>query len=174
MLDHGRLVLDGEPGDAIRTFREHLHGTLANVAEAAPDGDGAGVIGNVAIHHAHDAEPPPPAARGAGRHRRRRRPGRSRSPSPCCASRSPIAPAPDCSRVDTDALGQPLPPISAPRQLHIAIKGVWLLDGEYPVSLHLADRVTGRVLDWREAVATFEVVNEGRAEGTVALDVTIA
>ena len=50
---------------------------------------------------------------------------------------------------------------------------MWLLDGEYPVSIRLADRVTGTVIDWREAVATFEVVNEGRAEGTVALDVTI-
>ena len=75
--------------------------------------------------------------------------------------------------VDSDALGQPLPAITAPQQLRIAIKGVWLLDGEYPVSLRLADRVTGAVIDWREAVATFEVVNEGRAEGTVALDVTI-
>ncbi len=28
VLDHGRLVLDGEPGKAIRVFREHLHGQL--------------------------------------------------------------------------------------------------------------------------------------------------
>ena len=76
--------------------------------------------------------------------------------------------------VDSDALGQPLPAIIAPQQLHISIKGVWLLDGEYPVSIRLVDRVTGTVIDWREAVATFQVVNEGRAEGTVALDVTIA
>jgi ABC-type polysaccharide/polyol phosphate transport system ATPase subunit len=173
VLDHGRLVLDGRPGDAIRTFREHLHGTLANVAEAAPDSEGAGVIGNVAIHHAHmtsrrhllpgepvdiviDVDPDQPIAEPVLRVEVADRAGTR------------------LFAVDSDALGQPLPPISAPRQLHIAIKGVWLLDGEYPVSLRLADRVTGRVLDWREAVATFEVVNEGRAEGTVALDVTIA
>ena len=30
------------------------------------------------------------------------------------------------------------------------------------------------VIDWRESVARFEVVNEGRAVGTVALDVSIA
>ena len=53
VLDHGRLVLDGTPGDAIRTFREHLHGTLADVPDVAHRIDGAGVIGHVEIHHAH-------------------------------------------------------------------------------------------------------------------------
>jgi hypothetical protein len=76
--------------------------------------------------------------------------------------------------VDSDALGQPLPPITGPQQLRISIKGVWLLDGEYPVSLRLSDRASGTVLDWREAATRFEVVNEGRAEGTVAFDVTIS
>ena len=77
--------------------------------------------------------------------------------------------------VDSDALGAATAGDQhGPQQLRIAIKGVWLLDGEYPVSIRLADRLTGNVIDWRESVATFEVVNEGRAEGTVALDVTIA
>ena len=29
VINHAELVLDGAPGDAIRTFREHLHGNLA-------------------------------------------------------------------------------------------------------------------------------------------------
>jgi ABC-2 type transport system ATP-binding protein len=173
VLDHGRLVLDGHPGDAIRTFREHLHGTLANLDPAASDGESAGVIGTVAIHHAHAAT------------RHHLLPG---EPLDIVVDVRPSRPITDpvlrveiadrsgtrLFAIDSDALGQPLPPIGAPQQLRIAIKGVWLLDGEYPVSLRLADRVTGRVIDWREAVATFEVVNEGRAEGTVALDVTIS
>jgi ABC-2 type transport system ATP-binding protein len=173
VLDHGRLVLDGHPGDAIRTFREHLHGTLANLSEATQDGDGAGVIAAVAIHHAH-----------AGT-RHHLLPG---EPLDIVVDVDPKRPIADpvlrveiadragtrLFAVDSDAAGQPLPPIGAPQQLRIAIKGVWLLDGEYPVSLRLADRVTGDVIDWREAVTTFEVINDGRAEGTVALDVTIS
>lgn len=173
VLDHGRLVLDGQPGDAIRTFREHLHGTLANVAETASEPGDAGVIGSVAIQHAHmssrhhllpgepvdivvDVEPDEPIVEPVLRVEVADRAGTR------------------LFAVDSDALSQPLAPITSPQQLRIAIKGVWLLDGEYPVSLRLADRATGRVVDWREAVATFEVVNDGRAEGTVALDVTIA
>ena len=173
VLDHGRLVLDGPPGDAIRTFREHLHGTLADVPDVAHRLDGAGVIGHVEIHHAHLAT------------RQHLLPG---EPLDIVVDIAPEQPIDNpvlrveigdraghrLFAVDSDALGQPLPAITAPQQLRIAIKGVWLLDGEYPVSIRLADRVTGNVIDWRESVATFEVVNEGRAEGTVALDVTIA
>ena len=39
VLDHGRLILDGEPGKAIRVFREHLHGQLDVKGVLAPDVD---------------------------------------------------------------------------------------------------------------------------------------
>ena len=172
VLDHGRLVLDGAPGDAIRTFREHLHGTLADVPDAAHRLDGAGVISHVEIHHAHLAT------------RTHLLPGEPLDIVVHIAPEQPIDDpvlrieignrAGQCLfAVDSDALGQPLPAISGPQQLRFAIKGVWLLDGDYPVSIRLADRLTGTVIDWREAVARFEVVNEGRAEGTVALDVNV-
>jgi ABC-2 type transport system ATP-binding protein len=173
VLDHGRLVLDGLPGDAIRTFREHLHGTLADAAEDGGRAAALGVIGNVEVHHAHVAT------------RQHLLPG---EPLEIVADVAPQQPLPDpvlrveigdrdgrlLFAVDSDALGQPLPPLDAPQQLRVAVKGVWLLDGEYPVSLRLASRATGAVVDWREAATTFQVVNEGRAEGTVALDVTIS
>jgi ABC-2 type transport system ATP-binding protein len=173
VFDHGRLVLDGAPGDAIRTFREHLHGTLADVPDAAHRLDGAGVISRVEIHHAHLAT------------RTHLLPGEPLDIVVHIAPEQPIDDpvlrieignrAGQCVfAVDSDALGQPLPAISGPQQLRIAIKGVWLLDGDYPVSIRLADRVTGTVIDWREAVARFEVVNDGRAEGTVALDVNVS
>ena len=172
VLDHGKLVLDGPPGDAIRTFREHLHGSLVDVPDAAHRLDGTGVISHVEVHHAHIAT------------RQHLLPG---EPLDIVVQVDPEQPIDDpvlrveigdhagnrLFAVDSDALGQPLSAITAPHQLRIAIKGVWLLDGEYPVSIRLADRVTGTVIDWREAVARFEVVNEGRAEGTVALDVTV-
>jgi ABC-2 type transport system ATP-binding protein len=172
VLDHGRLVLDGSPGDAIRSLREHLHG-LGDAASPALDTAAAGSISSVAIHHPHVAT------------RAYLLPG---EPLDIVVDIAPASPIPEpvlgveisdlsgtrLFSVDSDALGQPLPPIDAPQQLRVAIKGVWLLDGEYPVSLRLADRRTGDVIDWREAVTSFQVVNEGRAEGTVSFDVTIA
>ena len=172
VLDHGRLVLDGAPGDAIRTFREHLHGTLADVPDVAHRLDGAGVIGHVEIHHAHLAT------------RRHLLPG---EPLDIVVDIAPEQPIDDpvlrveigdraghrLFAVDSDALGQPLPAITEPQQLRVAIKGIWLLDGRVPGVAPARRPGHRRVIDWREAVATFEVVNEGRAEGTVALDVTI-
>jgi ABC-type polysaccharide/polyol phosphate transport system ATPase subunit len=173
VLDHGQLVLDGLPGDAIRIFREHLHGTLADVPDIAHRLADAGIIGHVEVHHAHLATRPHVL------------PG---EPIDIVVDVDPEQPIDDpvlrveigdragnrLFAVDSDALGQPLAAITGPQQLRIAFKGVWLLDGEYPVSLRLASRATGTVIDWREAVATFQVVNEGRAEGTVAFDVTIS
>ena len=174
VLDHGRLVLDGAPGDAIRMFREHLHGTLADVPDVAHRLDGAGVIGHVEIHHAHLATrrhllpgEPLDIVVDLARRAADRRPGARVEIGDRAGHR--------LFAVDSDALGQPLPADRrAAAAAHRASRAIWLLDGEYPVSLRLADRVTGEVIDWREAVATFEVVNDGRAEGTVALDVTIA
>jgi hypothetical protein len=75
--------------------------------------------------------------------------------------------------VDTDGLGQPLGPLTADRTVRIAIRGIWLLDGEFPISLKLSDRASGEVIDWREAAASFEVADVGRADGTVAFDVHV-
>ena len=54
VLDHGRLILDGEPGKAIRVFREHLHGQLDVKGVLAPDAT-AGAISAVRVHHVHEA-----------------------------------------------------------------------------------------------------------------------
>ena len=40
-----------------------------------------------------------------------------------------------CSPSTATPSAQPLPAITAPQRLRIAIKGVWLLDGEYSVSI---------------------------------------
>lgn len=168
VLDHGRLVLDGLPGDAISSFREHLHGTLADTPAAA---SGA-AISDVAIHHTNEGS------------RAHLLPGEPLDVvvdiDPEQPIREPILGIEIADRagnrlfgVDSDALGQPLGAITGPQQLRITIGGVWLLDGVYRVSLKLSDRASGDVVDWRDAVATFEVVSAGRAEGTVALDVTI-
>jgi ABC-type polysaccharide/polyol phosphate transport system ATPase subunit len=171
VLDHGRLVLDGEPGKAIRVFREHLHGQLDLKGVLVPEADG-GAISAVRVRHAHEAT------------RRHLVPGESLTVEVDLSAAAPIPePVLDIEigdrngqvlfHVDTDGLGQPMPPLTADRTVKIGIGGIWLLDGEFPISLKLSDRASGEVIDWREGAATFEVADDGRADGTVAFDVTV-
>jgi ABC-2 type transport system ATP-binding protein len=168
VINHAELVLDGTPGDAIRVFREHLHGNLAERPIVASN---TNVIADVAIRY------PDPG-------RVHIRPG---EPLTIVADIRPDVPIAEpvlsveindqrgniVFGVDTDGLGTPLPKIDEPRPITIRFDRTWLLDGEFPVTLKLTDRASGEVVDWREAVVSFEVTSAGRAEGTVALDVTI-
>jgi ABC-2 type transport system ATP-binding protein len=171
VLDHGRLVLDGEPGKAIRVFREHLHGQLDLKGVLVPEADG-GAISAVRVRHAHEAT------------RRHLVPGESLTVEVDLSAAAPVRePVLDIEigdrngqvlfHVDTDGLGQPMAPLTADRTVKIGIGGIWLLDGEFPISLKLSDRASGEVIDWREGAATFEVADDGRADGTVAFDVTV-
>jgi ABC-2 type transport system ATP-binding protein len=170
VLDHGRLVLDGPPGDAIRVFREHLHGHLdLGGVPLEPGSTGASIVG-VRVRHAREAQ------------RAHLLPGESVTVEVELASTT-VVPAPvleievtDRSgnvlhRIDTDAMGSPLAALDGTHKVHIAIDRIWLLDGEFPISLKLSDRESGEVLDWREHVASFEITNPSRAGGTVAFDV---
>jgi ABC-type polysaccharide/polyol phosphate transport system ATPase subunit len=171
VLDHGRLILDGEPGKAIRVFREHLHGQLDLKGVLEPEAD-AGAISAVRVQHTHQAT------------RRHLVPGESLTVEVDLRAKVPVPePVLDIEvgdrngqviyHVDTDGLGQPLEPLTADRTVRIAIRGIWLLDGEFPISLKLSDRASGEVIDWREAAASFEVADVGRADGTVAFDVHV-
>jgi hypothetical protein len=75
--------------------------------------------------------------------------------------------------IDSDRLGCPLPRLVGAGEITLAIDRIPLLDGEYPVNVRISDRHHARLLDWREGKHRFEVVNPGRADGRVALDVTL-
>lgn len=168
VIDHGEMLLDGSPGDAIRVFREHLHGTLAE----RPIANDADVIADVAVRCA------------GGDSRTHIAPG---EPVQITVTLRPDEPIVEpvlgieisdrsgnlVFAVDTDGLGTPLAAIDGEREVTITIERTWLLDGEFPVSLKLSDRSSGQVIDWREHIASFEVTSAGRADGTVALDVSV-
>ena len=168
VLDHGQLVLDGEPGKAIRVFREHLVGQVTTDEKRAAEG----AIGRVVTRHANEAS------------RRHVRPGESVTIEVELRSVTRLEhPVLDIEigdrqgrrlyHADTDGLGQPLGPLQGERMVRIDIRNIWLLDGHYPVSLKLNDMSTGAVIDWREAATSFEVIHDGRADGTVAFDVSV-
>ncbi len=168
VINHAELVLDGAPGDAIRTFREHLHGNLAerpivpgdvNVISAAmvqyPDAARSHIAPGEPLKIIADLHPDSPIA------------------EPVLAIEINDRRGNVVFSVDTDSLGSPLPKIDEPRSVTITLDRTWLLDGEFPVTLKLTDRSTGAVVDWREGITSFEVTSAGRAEGTVALDVSV-
>ena len=140
VLDRGQVVLDGSPGDAIRSLREHLHGTLD---ERTPLGDdGTGLIGTATVHHEHEPE------------RTHLHPG---EPFDIVVELCPQEPIEHpvltieitdrrgnlLYGADTDGLGTPLSRLDEPRPVRVRIGRTWLLDGDYPVSLKLTDRAWG-------------------------------
>jgi hypothetical protein len=58
-------------------------------------------------------------------------------------------------------------------EIAIAVGGIPLLDGAFPISIQLKDRHDGRLLDFREGQDMFEVVNPTKAGGSVLFPVTI-
>ncbi len=173
VLDHGRARPDGEPGEAIRVFREHLHGNLQESEPDSPErGDSPLVITAVDLHHDADQT------------RRYLLTGERLEVRVSYETSEPIEDAligMDITddegeilySIDSDRLECPLPSLRGAGQITLAIDRIPLLDGEYPVNVRISDRRHARLLDWREGAHRFEVVNPGRAEGRVALDVSL-
>jgi ABC-2 type transport system ATP-binding protein len=174
VLDHGDMVANCAPGEAIRIYREHLHGHLndpeldAALADPTlPARDERVQITAVTIEHAN----------------------RGDRPYILAGEPATIVVAFDAHRVvddavaemevydqhgnvlfgvDTDALGTPLPPLSGTGEIVFEIESVPLLDGAYPLAITLKDRHSGHPLDWRAPEQqAIEVMNPSKAVGTV-------
>jgi ABC-2 type transport system ATP-binding protein len=167
VLHEGQVAFDGDPAHAIRVLRERLQRT---------DDGGAPLRGRaiaaVRIHHEHRDQ------------RAHLLPGESLTVEVDLRPDQPIDKAVldlevgdrlgrPIYRVDTDGLGAALGRVEGRRTVRFRIGHVWLLDGEFPISLKLSDQATGSIVDWQDAAASFEVEAPGRADGTVALDVSV-
>lgn len=170
VIDHGNLVVDGAPNEAITTFRERLHG---NLAESPLGVAAAGAIGDVVLRASdgstgHVFAPGGEFVLDVALH-------------PDEPITEPIVGIEITDRqgnqlysADTDDLRTPLGELRGEQRLQIRIGRLWLLDGEFAISLKLTDRSTGAVIDWREGAAEFEVRSDARASGSIALDVSIS
>jgi ABC-2 type transport system ATP-binding protein len=168
VLHHGEKVADGEPADAIRIFRERLHGTLHDSGTPdAPMVDPDVKIVDVRFEP-KDRE-----------------------------HRYVLAGDPlrmvigyECHRVIDDAvlevqvrnqrgevlfagtshtLGCDLPPLGGSGEMYVDFETVPLLDGQYPVSIQLRSHGDGRVLALRENQDQIEVLHHGRQDGLVLM-----
>jgi ABC-2 type transport system ATP-binding protein len=167
VLDHGTLVADGSPTDSIRTFRERLHAREA--PKYAHLHDGMRITG-IRIEHPHEAE------------RAFVMPGESATVHVDIEAETtlvhPMLLVEVGDRngrvihsVDTDKLGVHLQPLTGHREARITLGGLWLLDGDYPVTVRLIDREAGRVL--ASAETALHVAQADRADGIMALDVSV-
>jgi ABC-2 type transport system ATP-binding protein len=175
VLDHGRMVANTAPGEAIRIYRDHLHGHLVNdvVEEAGPERDDRVRITDVRLDHPGRPDRPYLYA------------GEPLVITVTVDARQPVVDAVleltvyetgGTGRVlfgaVTDNLDLTLPPLHGRSEVTFAMDAVPLLDGAYPVAVTLKDRHSGSPLDWRNPEQlSIEVANPSRNVGTVALPV---
>jgi len=172
VLDHGVMVANAAPGEAIRIFREHLHGTLTE------DPAHAAVIPDSPVHlrdlHVRYPDPERTSISTGGSFE-------------LAAGYTCDEPVDDAVlafevrnfrgetmySVTTDTLGTPLPTLDGSGVLRLQLTNVPLLDGTYPISLQLRHRHDGKMLALREGLDSFEVMSSSRIEGQVMLPTAI-
>jgi ABC-2 type transport system ATP-binding protein len=191
VLDHGRVVMDAPPGEAVRAFREHLH--LGDPGLGVPAGEQPGVQDRPRTHGEAMA------ARASGRVRVRdvviEHPGR-------LVDRLSLLPdEPMTLRVlyhaeeptedvlfgvaihdddgnhlfgtNTKILGLEVPAVAGDGEVAFEFARVPLLDGSYLVSVAIQSHDEGVVYDWQEQRYRFSVMNPSRTEGTVSFPVAV-
>ncbi|MGD9792768.1 MAG: ABC transporter ATP-binding protein [Acidimicrobiia bacterium] len=181
VLHHGDMVANGAPGEAIRIYREHLHGHLND-----PEHDAA-LAAASATSHARDER-----VRITDVVIDRNDPSR-----PFIEAGEPVTirvgyeatAAIDDALIgfelydghgkvlfgcDTDVLGATLPRLEGKGEVVFHVESVPLLDGAYPLAVSLRDRHSGHPLDWRDPEQhAIEVVNPSRVVGSVRLPVHV-
>jgi ABC-2 type transport system ATP-binding protein len=194
VLDHGREVAAGTPGEAIRSFREHLLRAgdrleLAQELAAVLDEDGAGEV-----QAQEDLSPQERKRNFRARITgvRCEHPGTSPHLMPGEALSIRIA-YEAAERIEdpnfgyaiydidgnllsgnnTRILGTEIPHIDGAGEVVFSFPEIPLLDGTYFLTLAITSRDENIVYDWQEQRHQFEVLNPGRAQGMMHLPATV-
>jgi ABC-2 type transport system ATP-binding protein len=200
VLSDGVMVGMGAPGEAVRTFREHLMeagDVLAMPApEPAPEPERPAPV--LAFHEPGTAYELPPNFDPAHPVRLSEvhvgYPGIGLQPhvetgNPLTVHVNFDAHAPTegvvfvievrlnsdlLMRTDTDIMGCPYDLPAGPGTVEFRFVSFPLLDGSYDVNIGVQSRRGGDQYDWWEPAATFEVVQPGRTTGLLALPMHVA
>ena len=170
VLDHGKLVADGRPGEAIRIFREHLQGNLVEGGAAAPPESGALRIVGADVHLPHEAD------------RRFLLPGESlrldvRYESDTVIDRPTLnlgivsALGQTVFALDLDLAEHGVPTLGSSGTISVPFDKVPLLDGTYTFDIGLMDRRDTSHRAVRQGRDEFSVENPTDARGVAALTV---
>jgi hypothetical protein len=190
VLSHGRLVGEGEPGEATRIFREGLMAEGAGMAVADPT-----LVAVPAMPTAMATDSVPDAERPV-RFRSVHRVYSGDNSVPYMSTGDDLTirvefealhPTPDVvfsleirdidnnlvMRTDTSIIGMA---IDAPRGvsvMHFGIVKMPLLDGTFNFAMGIQSR-DGILYDWQETAGTFAVMNPGKTTGILRMDVHAA
>ena len=167
VLHHGKMVANGSPGESIRIFREHLHGTLVAPVEST-DVDSDVRIVDIHVRHGHDSS------------RKFLLPGEPLTLDVTFIAGRPMNdPTLSVSMVsvdgqtiyaeDFDLLQRGIGALNGKASIRVEFAGVPLLDGSYTVSARLIDRGDSGLVASREDQDEFSILNPGTAQGLVAL-----
>lgn len=175
VLDHGRLLMTGPPGEAVRALRE----TLFLRQTAAADDDTAGPstgaplrIRGIDLDFPQRGErshllPGDPLEAHVGYQATRR------IEDPVVSFAIYDQDDQQLFGTNTRILGHHIPALEGRGVITFRIEHVPFLDGEYFVSAKVTDDGGGTVYDWRARRDSFEVVNPGQATGSVYLPVSV-
>jgi ABC-2 type transport system ATP-binding protein len=195
VLDHGKMVIDAAPGEAVRVFRESLRGGELNETEAyADDEDTVGVEG--AEGSAEDEDATPKATYRVHvtsvdiDHPGLVRDHKSLLPDEAMTIRVRYHATERTDDIlfgiaiydesgnylygtNTAILGVDVPPADGDGEMAFEFQRVPLLDGTYLVTLAIQSIDEGTVYDWREQQASFSVMNPSRTNGIVSFPIDV-
>ena len=185
VLSHGRLVAEGNPGEATRIFRERLMAEGAGMsiaepavaatpatAEALPDEQRP--VRFRSVHRVYSGDNSVPYMR-TGDDLTVRVEFEALHPVDDVVFSLEVRAEDDSTlmRTDTSIIGVV---INAPRGIsvmHFGIVDMPMLDGSFSLAVGIQSR-TGILYDWQEAACRFEVMNPGKTTGSVHMNVHAA
>jgi ABC-2 type transport system ATP-binding protein len=155
VLDHGHLVADERPNDAIRIFREHLHGALT---DDSSNTDGPARLAAVSIsNHSGGATLSITVAADTELH------------DVNVAIEVTDASGRLVYRVDGEPIGLPIHFAEGRTTLDVTLSSAALLSGNYPITVRLTDRASGRLLAWHDLRTGITVPARRTGDGIVDL-----
>ncbi len=194
VLDHGMTVMDSTPGEAVRSFREHLaHGetglAVPEMAPAPAPGEperelthgermAASAIGSVLITNVAVEHP------GCSADRTFLLPDEPMTVRVHYEASEPISDllfgiaigdkeGNHLFGINTRILEVEVPTVSGSGEMTFDFERVPMLDGTYLMTIAIQSSDEGTVYDWHEQRYSFDVMNPSRADGKVSFPVTI-
>lgn len=176
VLHHGKLVADDEPGEAIRIFREHLHGKLVDAdvenSDQRGDSNASLKITRVKINRPnsdgrsalHPGEPLHIAVDYESE---------LDVSHPIFTIEISTVDGQVVHAIDLNEAGYQMAALNRSGTINIRIPSVPLLDGTYALSFSLSDRDRPDTIAWRDGEDSFAVTSKTKSRGVVALEMTV-
>jgi ABC-2 type transport system ATP-binding protein len=191
VLSHGRMVAEGDPGEATRIFRERLMAEGAGMSiidpaviavPATPSSAGGSVtlpdterpVRIRSVHRVFSGDNTVPYMR-SGDDLTIRVEFETLYPVDDVVFSLDVRDADGNSimRTDTSIIGMPIDAPPGTSVMHFGIAQMPLLDGSFSFAIGIQSR-GGILYDWREDAGTFEVMNPGKTTGLLHMNVHAA